>query len=141
MRLIIDASVALKWVIDEGDAEQADSLERFDLMTTDLMWCECADIMWRLVQRGQITAEQAHSKLKRLQAVNIATLQTDSLAARALEIAIELQHPACDAFYLAAAERHSIQVVTADVRLLNKLRSVAQGRFAPLATSSGDVAD
>jgi predicted nucleic acid-binding protein len=40
------------------------------------------------------------------------------LGARATEIAIELQHPIYDCFYLARAERERAPIVSADAKLL-----------------------
>ena len=59
------------------------------------------------------------------------------LARRALEIALELGHPAYDAFYLATAEMHHARLVTADTRLLRRLTS---SPLAHLAISLQDAA-
>ncbi|HEY5047864.1 MAG TPA: type II toxin-antitoxin system VapC family toxin [Rhizomicrobium sp.] len=44
------------------------------------------------------------------------------LAARAGEIAVELDHPVYDAFYIALAEQEHCVLVTADDRLFRKTR-------------------
>ena len=44
------------------------------------------------------------------------------LAAQALEIAAELRHPTYDCFYLALARERRAKLVTADRRLIARLR-------------------
>ncbi len=44
------------------------------------------------------------------------------LANRALSLAIELQHPIYDCFYLALAQRENALLITADERLLSAAR-------------------
>ena len=44
---------------------------------------------------------------------------------RALALAVALDHPACDAMYLALAESTGRRFVTADARLLRKVRGSA----------------
>ena len=139
MRLIVDSSVAIKWVIDEPDTDQAESLRRFELQSIDLLWIECSKVLWKLSQCGRVTISESHSKLALLTATSLAIHRTASLLRRALEIACELGHPVYDCLYLAAAEREQTRVVTADVRLLNKL-AAAPGRFTHLAVSLQDAA-
>ena len=44
------------------------------------------------------------------------------LAKRASEISLDLEHPAYDCFYLALAEREDAMLVTADRRLVERVR-------------------
>ena len=57
--LVIDASVAMKWVIDEPGTQQALALRRHRLFAPDLLVAECADVLWKKVRRNELSAEEA----------------------------------------------------------------------------------
>ena len=52
---------------------------------------------------------------------------TAPLASRAIELALELDHPVYDCFYLALAEAEKTELVTADLRLEGRVRSTPWG--------------
>jgi predicted nucleic acid-binding protein len=45
--LVVDASVAIKWVIEESGTPQALSLRRHRLFAPDLLMTECANVLWK----------------------------------------------------------------------------------------------
>ena len=44
--LVIDASVAIKWVVAEPDSQTALALFRHRLFAPDLLVAECANALW-----------------------------------------------------------------------------------------------
>ena len=56
---VIDASVAIKWVVDEPGTEQALLLRRHHLVAPDLLVPECANILWKKIRRGELSEAQA----------------------------------------------------------------------------------
>ena len=46
-RLVVDASVAIKWVVPEAGSERAITLLDHGLVAPDLLFSECANILWR----------------------------------------------------------------------------------------------
>ncbi len=132
MRLIVDASVAIKWVFQEADSNEAQSIRRFELGSVELMWSECSNVLWRLVRKNHISDHEASTKLDLLLAVGLTIYLTASVIRRALAIACELDHPAYDCLYLAAAEQEKARFVTVEEKLLRKL-ATAPARFAALA--------
>lgn len=61
--LCIDASVAIKWVIDEAGTREALALRNNALIAPDLLISECANVLWKKVQRMErgcrfITADE-----------------------------------------------------------------------------------
>ncbi len=51
--IIVDASVALKWVLDEDDcAPGEEPCQAADLIAPDLLWSECANGLWSWVRTG-----------------------------------------------------------------------------------------
>lgn len=116
MRIIIDASVALKWVFDEPESDHAIALRDDQLIAPVLWLIEAANAVWRRVRLGDITPEQASVRLTELQNAPIASLPVESYLDAALQFAIELSHPVYDCLYLAVAIQHQTHVVTADRR-------------------------
>jgi predicted nucleic acid-binding protein len=124
--LVIDASIAVKWVVEEEGTPQALILrQRARLIAPELLVAECANVLWKKVRRDELAKEEALLAARLLQAAEIELLPTRSLLAAATRIAIELDHPAYDCLYLALAVESDCQFVTADQRFLRKL---GQGR-------------
>ena len=134
MNLIVDASVAIKWGIEEAGSPAAHALlSRPGLIAPDLVIAEIANTLWKKEQRGELTA--AHRPV----AFAASTRSFDEftpcgpLATRALELAAALRHPAYDCFYLALAEARGGTFVTADARLLRVLHQGGwTGKFEAL---------
>lgn len=121
MTLIIDASVALKWVLPEDGTDRARALiEQDALAAPDLFWIECANVLWVKARRGQIKQDDARAACAAIAATPIRALPTEALAAAALEIALELNHSAYDCLYLAAALAERSALITADQGLATK---------------------
>lgn len=119
--MVIDASVAFKWLVEEEDSSLAIAmLSQGRLLAPQLLLAEVGNAMWKRIARGEMgDSEGAAVDLGSLP--EIVTLISDSsLASRALELACELDHPIYDCFYLAAAEQQQAVLVTADKRFLRK---------------------
>ena len=116
MSVVIDASVALKWVLDEPGKEAADALLEAELIAPSLWLLEAANALWRRTQRGEINDEEAKERLTELYnaPVTTTTIENDLLAAA--DLANVLGHPVYDCLYLAMAIRENTYVVTADSR-------------------------
>jgi predicted nucleic acid-binding protein len=128
--IIVDASVALKWVLDEDDSLLARALAGRDLVAPDLLWSECANGLWRWVRRGALPGHVAHERFAALRRAPVALTPAEEVLERALTLAIELGHPIYDCVYLALALKRGMQVVSADRRFVNAVR-----RHAGLAES------
>lgn len=134
--LVVDSSVALKWVIEEDGSDQALALQGRDLMAPALLRIETANVLRTLAARGALGADQALQLFELLQAAPVTLVDhDDELEARALAIALELAHPVYDCVYLAVAEKTGRRLITADKRLLNRLSST---RWSALGTALGD---
>ena len=133
--VVIDANVAIKWVITEEGTEQALQLrERYHFAAPDLILAECANILWKKVQHGQATEALATASIEALISSQIEIVAMDSLAATALALSLQMQHPAYDCFYLSLALARDYRFVTADARLLRAVWR--QGRaLAPRCVS------
>jgi predicted nucleic acid-binding protein len=134
MTLVVDASVALKWFVDEEDTPIAAAILASErLIAPSLVVAELCNAAWRLWRRVEIARQQVDIVAGRA-SVAFATLTTeDQLAERASQIAIDLEHPAYDCFYLALAEKEAAALVTADRRLVERMRATPwEGRVVAL---------
>jgi predicted nucleic acid-binding protein len=137
-RLVIDASVAVKWVVPENDSDKAEFLLDQALVAPDLLFAECANILWKKVRRGEVTKEEAEIAAQTLEQADLTVVSARAYTARAAALAIELDHPAYDGMYLAVAEALGLRLVTADDRLVRKARQ-AGSRFQPLVLLLSEI--
>jgi len=122
--LVIDASVAVKWVIEERGTPAALALrDRFKLIAPELLVAECADILWKKVTRNELSDAEALLCARLLENAGIEIMPTGALLEAATKIAIELAHPAYDCMYLALAVQQHCRFVTADNTLVRKAKS------------------
>ena len=125
--LVIDASIAVKWVVEEDGTPEALALrQKARLIAPELLVAECANILWKKVQRGELLKEEALLAARLLQGAEIELLPTRFLFEAATRMSIEIDHPAYDCLYLALAVEKKCQLVTADERLLRKLHQSRQ---------------
>jgi predicted nucleic acid-binding protein len=122
---VVDASVAIKWVVAEPGTKEALALLGSRLFAPALLQAECANILWKKVRRGELSAAEAGLAARLLANFGIEFLSPDPEMARVLELAMALDHPAYDCVYLAAAEKLGASLVTADERLVRAVRSAA----------------
>jgi predicted nucleic acid-binding protein len=60
MTVVVDASIALKWVIEEDGSEEAGALLLEEtLAAPDLLMIECANVLWAKARRGALTRDLA----------------------------------------------------------------------------------
>ncbi len=116
MKLVVDASVALKWVIAETGSETAAALRDDELIAPSLWLAEAANILWRRVRLREIATDHAIRLMSELAGAPVASLPIDRYVEAALKIAMETGHPVYDCLYAAVALAHDTHVVTADRR-------------------------
>lgn len=113
--MIIDASVAFKLIFPEPGQDAAIDLSRSEtLIAPDLIFAELANAMWRVSMREpgfDFVAEGL-----RLRSMIDRVVPCEDLMPGALSLAIALNHPAYDCFYLALAIAENDVLITADRR-------------------------
>jgi predicted nucleic acid-binding protein len=121
--LVVDASIAIKWVVEEDRTDLALALrQRARLIAPDLIVAECANILWKKVQRKELSKDEAIIAARLLQSAEVEFVSSRALMESATQLAIQLDHPAYDCLYLALAMESECRFVTADERLVNKIR-------------------
>lgn len=136
-RLIVDASVAIKWFVREVQSDSALAILRsgHQLYAPDFLYTECASILWKKVRRREFSEAEAWAALGALEAVPIGVWESRMLVRAALRVSLESGRSVYGSMYVACAIRWEIPMVTADERLYNATRS------GPLARHIAWVAD
>ena len=135
--LVVDASVAIKWVVDEPGTTEALALRRRRLVAPDLFIPECANILWKKVRRHELTEAEAILAARLLERSDVELEPMRRLLQRATALAIALDRPAYDCTYLALAEALSCDMATADERLCRKtLPPDFKPKVLPLASAA-----
>ena len=140
--LVVDASVAVKWVVEEDGTPQALALrQKARLIAPELLVAECANILWKKVQRRELLKDEALLAARLLKVAELELLPMRPLFETATRISIELDHPAYDCVYLALAQASKCRFVTADERFVRKLRRSRNRPLQSLAVSLTEAAN
>lgn len=121
--IVVDASVALKWVFDEEYADEAMALQEGpDVpIAPVLMLSEAGNALWKRVRRGEMQPDEAATMFDGLKAIPVGYVYEEHLVEPALRLAMTLDHPIYDCLYLALAIRENTLLATADVRFARLL--------------------
>lgn len=114
---MVDASVAIKMVVAESGSDFARKLRHHRLVAPDLLWPECANILWKAVRRGIVSSTQAELACAALLRLPFEITDSADLLPGALRRAVALDHSAYDCLYLELAARERRPLITADLRL------------------------
>ena len=139
--LVIDASIAVKWVVEERGTANALSLRhRAKLIAPELLIAECANILWKKTRRNELSRREALLAARLLQGADLELLPTRPLLEAATLIATDLDHPAYDCMYIALTAANDCSFVTADERLLRKLRQRKDSAYFTRVISLAEAA-
>lgn len=117
MSLIVDASVAAKWVLDEEGSDRANALRsEIDLLAPSLIAAEVGNALWKAARRRSISRAQANFAVGMILRPFDRIVSTAELSGQALQVAIDTDHPIYDCFYIALAQRENAPLITADER-------------------------
>jgi predicted nucleic acid-binding protein len=106
LALVVDASVGLKWVLDEPDSHLAQALATGseELLLPDFWLGEATNVLWLQVRKRVLTPEEAREGLALLQAQVTPTPTAGlDLHSVALDIGLATDHSTYDTLYLAFA--------------------------------------
>lgn len=120
MTCVVDASVAVKWFVEEPGSLAACAILSIGevLLAPDLVLIEVSNTAWKKVARGEMTQDQGEAMVRALPFYFDRLVHADALIVRAYTLAHRLTHPVYDCLYLALAEVESIQLITDDDRLI-----------------------
>ena len=134
MTVVVDASVAVKWVLPETGSDRAAAIRTADddVLAPSLVHAEIGSAIWRAVLRGDVPAAEARRDLKVAVGHYRRIISLAELVDRALELATRLRHPIYDCFYVALAERERCALITADRRLIAAAKAMKGIELRPL---------
>jgi predicted nucleic acid-binding protein len=128
MRLVLDSSVAFKWVVPEIDSVNAvrlrDAFRKgvHDILSPDVFFVELAHSLTRAERQKRIPVSSAGALLLDVLTTPPAIVSFDSLLLlRACAISSRERIGFYDCLYVALAEREGCEFLTADDRLIKNL--------------------
>lgn len=130
-RIVIDASVAVKWRLPgEGGEAEAKALlldflaGRLRLLTPTLFDYEISNALKVAVVRGRISRQEAEQALADYQSYGFERYDFLHLQNLAFQLAHQYQRSVYDAAYLALAETQGVVFYTGDKRLFNAVSAL-----------------
>ena len=130
-RIVIDASVALKWRLrDEEATSQADALledflaGKLELLTPTLFDYEIANALRVAVTRQRLSEQDAAMALTDFAQYTIVRYDFTGIASLTFHLSGQYQRSAYDSAYLALAQSQGVWFVTGDKRLFNAVGPV-----------------
>ena len=129
MKYVLDACVALKWVLVETDTDRARQLRNdyrqkiHDLIAPDLFELEVAHGLAKSERKGVIAPPQGGAHLLSILSDSPALVPCSPLLIRAFTIASQARISVYDCFYVALAEREGCELITSDEKLITNLQA------------------
>lgn len=127
--LVVDASVAVKWLVEEDGSKAADRLVRsdYDLRAPRLMASEVASALSKKARMGELPREKIGILAAAISAMPVRWGDDEHVCADAVRLALTLRHPVYDCVYLALAHHVGGRMVTADARFATALAPTVHG--------------
>jgi predicted nucleic acid-binding protein len=129
-RYVVDASVAVKWLIPEEHSECAMKLlddwleEGLELNAPELLRLEVTSALTKYVDRRVIDAEKAQEGFEIFREIMLSYVEEDwPLIEDALKASITSGLSIHDAVYFTLAKRLGATLITADRRLVDKVKA------------------
>jgi len=125
---VVDASVAIKWILPEDGQAQAMRLqemyqdEELDLVAPYLLISEVGNVLWKRVRRGELTRSSAHRCFEQLLRDCPILLDSPAVQASSLHLALAHDRTVCDCLYLAWALEERCDLITADEKFFKSVR-------------------
>jgi predicted nucleic acid-binding protein len=129
--VVVDASIALKWTINEADSSTALALlahwndKEVEVHAPSLLAYEVTNALYRRVRKGEIPFYDARRGLTEIiyKVVEFDCPEDPDFNIRAMELGPQFGLPAAYySHYLALAERKECELWTADLRMWNSVK-------------------
>jgi predicted nucleic acid-binding protein len=133
MRVVVDASVVAKCLVNESESDKAKTLllrwaaGSLDLLAPDILAVEIASMLWKQAVRGRLSERIVLLLYREFQEFQVPLWPCESLAEQAFQLALRFQHPVYDCLYVTLAARSEAELVTADDRLWKVFSPVFPG--------------
>ena len=138
--LVIDASVAVKFVTEEPGSDEAYQIVvgPHPLIAPDWVVAECANAIGKKVFAKQLPRARAELSLAELPRFFAKLFATDELLEEGFRLALDIGHAFYDCLYLALAIREGAPLVTADHGIVKAARRAGlEGHIRLLGQGNG----
>jgi predicted nucleic acid-binding protein len=124
-KIVVDASIAVKWFIPEIHSEHAVRLldKSIKFLAPSLIYAEVGNILWKKLRLKELTQESAQGILNDFKRMPLEINDNQVLLETAWHIATTYQRTFYDSLYLALAYTENCLFVTADLAFVNALKS------------------
>ena len=130
MSLVVDCSVALKWVLMEEGRPKALGLLGQSLWAPDFLMLECANVLATKARTGVVDPHRAVEALEEIsERSGLQWRPTTLYVARVQALALRLRQSAYDCLYLAMAIQDGRTLITADGRFAQAVEQDALYRM------------
>lgn len=122
MRIVVDASVAVKWFILEVRHELARRLGRDGIarIAPDFLNLEVGSVLSRKLRDGLIERSQCQAAMSAISGGLVTLVPSSLYIGRAFQLSVQVQHAMYDCLYLAVAEAEEAVFVTDDEKFGRK---------------------
>ena len=130
-RFVIDASVAVKWLVPEIHAEAAFRLleKNSKLIAPDLIFSEIGNMLLKKSRAGEIEPDSAVEMLTDFKGLPLQTYKTEEFLEYAWTLADSYRLSFYDSLYIALSLKTSSRMVTADKKLYNSLKNASFKKY------------
>ncbi len=130
--IVVDASVAAKWLLTEPGEHAAQRLLDGEdhLVAPESIRVEVMGAVLRQFRLGKVTEQRARVQIEFWESVvegRLRLLALLDLLQQAVNMAFALKHPLPDCFYIAAGKQLGVSVITADRTLFERGKTVHEG--------------
>ncbi len=124
-KLVVDASVAIKWFIPEIHSEKAILLldNPIKFLAPNLIYAEICNILWKKLRLKELTPTVAQGILNDFKRLPLDIKDNQFLLEIAWDIATKYQRSFYDSLYLALAYIENCSFITADQAFVNALKT------------------
>ena len=129
MKLVLDASVGLKFVLNEPDADRARKLQDefrsglHEILAPDVFPAEVGHALTRAERKKVIPEGQAATLFADILDPSPILCPSMPLMARAIELSSQTRTSLYDCLYLVLTEDHGCELVTADAKLVTAFQA------------------
>ena len=140
---VVDASVAVKWFVDEDGSDKARRLRdnflvgRVDLIAPDLLRYEVASA-FRYHPVARTNASTVAGAIEAIENYQILINPTREAWSKAVQLCFESKISPYDAIYIGLSQALKLPLVTADERLINSLNAEQSKRVKSIAALTED---
>lgn len=144
-RLVVDASVAVKWYLTEELENEAqeilDAGQRGEalLLAPEFVEPELWNVPWQRHRRGELSPEEVRGYWSNFREIPVFLTDVRQLMPLAAEVTLQSECIIYDALFVALAEAEGAVVVTADEKLLRTLEGTPYAERGAHVRDVGDL--